>query len=402
MLLATAIFVSKWAGVLRAAAYVALLVLLLYAVTAGIHFEHWYSLLGEGPAALLVIAGTSALAVQPARRSWIFASGLLFGLAVTAKLLAALSFSSVGVWFLWRFVAAKGDRARRFVDGLIALGAFCLPAASFELWKMASLGWSGYLANLREFRAFFSRMSSDHASTSAFWRADGYSGAMQQHFGFSAPLLLVVLVGCAIPFYFSIQDLRARRLFTWLAAGAMVNAAWWLFMSIGWPRYALIGLCLYFAALACVVFFVRARWAVAVALSILLLFAFDCGLSRLEAPVKFVAETRYRETPRIRDLLKTASLLEHLENERPFVMSWWGTAIDSEYALPTVENFVRYDHVPEGRKNQELILVRNEFWVDFTKIPEFTQWEHTCSQVLLDAPPFVVSRCAPNSTLALK
>ena len=115
--LRTAIFVSKWAGVLRAAAYVA----------------RWCSCSTPSPPASISSTGTACWAKgRPRfcdRRHVGFGCsngqavldlrvGFVIGLAVTAKLLAALSFLSVSVWFLWRFFAAKGDRARRFVDGL--------------------------------------------------------------------------------------------------------------------------------------------------------------------------------------------------------------------------------------------------------------------------------------------
>lgn len=401
LLLATAIILANWIGASRGAGYLGVLILLLYAVTAGIHFEHWYSLLGEIPAALLLISGAATLAVGPASRTRIVASGLLFGLAVTTKLLAALSFLPVGIWFAWRIMAARRQRIPRFVDASTAVVSFCVPSACFELWKFISLG-AGYLANLKEFRAFFFGKAGDtHASISLFSRASAHFISMGQHFGFSPVALLVAMTGTAILVHLYAEENSTRRLFGWLAGAAVLNAVWWLFISDGRPRYALIGLFLCFSALSCVVF-MRIPWAVAGALCSVLFFEFACGVSRLERPIKFVAATQFHETDRVRNLSKTASFLERLGDERPFVTSWWAAAIDTEYALPTVGNFVRFDYVPANRKRNDLILVRNEDWVKFATIPAFTQWEQKCSQVLLNAPPFVVSRCTPNSTLALK
>jgi len=74
------------------------------------------------------------------------------------------------------------------------------------------------------------------------------------------------------------------------------------------------------------------------------------------------------------------------------VTGLWSTAADIEYAMPTVGNFIRYDHVPEDRQSGA-ILVRNKIWVDFGPVPEFTAWEQKCDETLWDAPPYVVSRC---------
>src|SRR5438093_1404318 len=78
-------------------AYVCTSILLLYSVTAGLHFEHWYSLLGEAPAALLCAAGAGVLAKNPERRSSLVVASLMYGLALMAKLLSLLAFIPVGV-----------------------------------------------------------------------------------------------------------------------------------------------------------------------------------------------------------------------------------------------------------------------------------------------------------------
>src|SRR5438093_2940034 len=81
-------------------AYVCTSILLLYSLTAGIHFEHWYSLLGETPAAFLCVAGAGVLAKKPDRRSSIIVASLLYGLALMAKLLSLLAFIPIAVWLI--------------------------------------------------------------------------------------------------------------------------------------------------------------------------------------------------------------------------------------------------------------------------------------------------------------
>ena len=384
-------------------AYVCTSILLLYSLTAGIHFEHWYSLLGETPAALLCVAGAGVLARHPQRRSSILLASLLYGLALMAKLLSLLAFIPTAVWLLVKAMRIQ-DRSRHLVNCVLGAIAFATPFALFEVWKVGVLGPHLYRQNTMEFLGFFKAQSTaangDLGNIAAVImqalnRYSSNSAVMQQRFGFS-PVTLLLVGALAVCLVWRYADSHFIKLFClFLVTAALTEISWWLLISNGWPRYALIGLLLYFFAVSCAVF-VKRSWLITSSITALLLMIFFPGYSRFSDPIRFVLKYRYAYTPRLTNLLSTVRFLGEVQHDQPFVMGIWSTGSDIEYSLPTVGNFIRYDHVPKDREGGA-ILVRNKIWVDFQPMPEFTAWEEKCDETLWDAPPYVVSRC-PGST----
>jgi hypothetical protein len=382
-----------------AGAYVCTSILLLYSLTAGIHFEHWYSMLGETPAALLCIAGAGVLATHPERRSSIVVASVLYGLALMTKLLSLLAFIPIAVWLVFKAMRSR-NRSRHLVNCVFGAIAFATPFALFELWKLRVLGLHLYRLNTMEFLGFFSAQSTaangglgkvTAVMANALKTYSNNSAVMQQRFGYS-PVVLLLVAALALFLLWRHADSDFIKLFfVFAATGALFEISWWLFISIGWPRYALIGLFLYFFAVSCVVF-IRQSWLITTVITVQLLVIFSPGYARFSDPIRFVLKYRYAYTPRLVNLLRTVRFLENAPHEQPFVMGLWSTAGDIEYAMPTVGNFIRYDHVPEDRQSGA-ILVRNKIWVDFGPMPEFTAWEQKCDETLWDAPPYVVSHC---------
>jgi hypothetical protein len=384
-------------------AYVCTSILLLYSLTADLHFEHWYSLLGEIPAALLCVTGAVVLANKPERRSTIIVSSLMYGLALMTKLLALLAFIPVAVWLVWKSLDARDSRRRDLANCVLPGITFATPFALFETWKLGVLGSQLYRLNTMEFVAFFKSQSTAASGDlgnvvavieSALHTYSNNSAVMQQHFGYS-PLTLLLVGALGVGVVCRYTDSRFINLFcVWSMTGALLEISWWLFVSNGWPRYALIGLFLYFFAVSSVVF-IRQPWWITTSITILLLISFSAGYGRFSGPVRFVSRYQYAYTPRVVNLLRTVKFLEKLQHDEPFVMGLWSSAGDIEYAMPTVGNFIRNDRVAPDRESGA-ILVRNKIWVDFGATPEFTEWEKRCNEVLLDAPPYLVSRC-PDS-----
>lgn len=143
--------------------------------------------------------------------------------------------------------------------------------------------------------------------------------------------------------------------------------------------------------MACVAF-IRLPWQIVGNIAVLVGLLFSSGYPRLVEPLKFVQTYKFGYTPHVVNLMKTAKLLEQLRPDEPFVMGWWATAGDVEYVLPTVDNFIRYDRADIHSGKTQEIVVKNQKWVDWYKIPEFDALEQRCSDIVLDVPPYVVSK----------
>lgn len=401
LLLMTFLVVARLAGRGAAAAYAALVVLSLYAETAGRHFEHWYSLLGEAPAALWCVAGAALLATAPDRRPTVCASSLMYGLALTTKMLALLGVAPVAAWLALRTFSPGADWRRRAVDGVCAGAAFVAPLVVLQTWKIGVLGLQAYQANISEFwRLFREADESTRAvveATSLWTRAlhtySSNASTMQAHFGYSPIALLIVAGGVGLLVYHHVQERGLRLLFTCLMGGALVHLSWWVLVSTGYPRYALIGQFMYACAVLCAVFAARSWPAVVWTAPLLLLVGVRLDSPGAVQPARFVLRHGFAYTPRVTNLVKTAAFLSTLGDGQPFVMGWWATAVDVEYAMPRGGNFIGSHHVAPGPAQDRRILVRNTVWVAEETTPEFTAWERRCDEVLLDAPPYLVSRC---------
>lgn len=388
---------SRWDLGDGASRFLSLFIVLLYAATAGAFFEHWYSLIGELPAALLCVLACVYLARGPQRIDCLFLAGTCFGLAVVTKLVAMMSLAPAFAWLVWNEAFSADRIGTRLKRGLVFGGSVAVPLSVVELWKLIALGVGGYVSNTRSFVEFVRNSThTDITTIGERWA----TSASQLHIAWGAWPSALAIVAVATLVFVRRQSLSppVQRLVTILTLSTMGNAVWWFAQSNPWPRYALIGFCLYLAAISCLSLIRRSAGLVVVTVGVLA--CVHIGSTRLSAPVAFVATYRFAYTPRVENLLKTAALLDQKQDRRPFVMGWWGTAGDIEYALHTTSNFVSAETFPGGNFAGAL-LVRNKTWVSYLTTPAFSRLETICADVVLDAPPYQVTRCPAELPAAI-
>lgn len=393
-----AVVASRRVGAVKAVAYVALMLALQYTLTAGSRFVHWYALLGEAPAALLTVLGAAVIVWGPRGRRTVAWAFLALGLAVMAKTLALLGAIPVAIWLVVRVVRGRGRNRREWIDLVVGAGTFLAPFLAFELWKAVSLGRTEYLANLKDFGSFFSSTSGDAGATdpaSVWHRALVNSSTLQANYGFGG-LVLTIVVGALCLLVHLSADQKTRT-FCWLvAACGMTHIAYFVLVSSGNPRYALIGM-LVLAAGAASVVLVNPPGRAVVATTAIVALSFLPAQSRLEGPVAYAADTAFRPNQRVQNLQATADFLAGLHHHEPLVGSWWATVDDLNYMLPAESNFVIVEEVDAGKPRAGRVLARNEFFVDLAPSPVFREWEQACNEVLFDAPPYRVSECPADA-----
>ena len=117
------------------------------------HFEQWWAFLGEIPvAALLVLAHWIAAMERPSAKSLLLC-GLLLGLSVQAKHLAALATPGLFLILAFRFRRESISRATCLKWlGLCLLGCL-IPTLIYESFKFRQLGLAGYVGNWEIFLA---------------------------------------------------------------------------------------------------------------------------------------------------------------------------------------------------------------------------------------------------------
>ena len=391
-----AFVLGHWVGPVRTLGYIAVMLTLMYTVTAGSRFTNWYSLLGEVPAAMLTILGVALFVWRPGKRRTVAWAFLALGLAFMTKALALLSVVPVTIWLLVPLARSKGRNARQWTDLAVGAAAFSLPFLLFETWKLSSLGVDAYLANWHDFIVFLVNSGSGH--TGSVWdRVVTNSAVLQSEYGFGPIALLLVIIALAAIVH-TYADHKIRT-FCWLllTCGA-TYIAWFIFSSAGNPRYAMIGVLLLAASAACVAVARPPGLAISAAVAVVAI-AVVPAHSRVLVPVDAVRNgDMFRPTQRVVNLKTTADFLTKVQHKDPFVGDWWATVADLEYALPTVSNFVSVQEVRPAEMHNGRLLARNTIWTQLATSPLFTTWEATCKKVLLSAPPYLVTQCPQSGT----
>jgi hypothetical protein len=208
-------------------------------------FGAWYAFLGEGAAAAFLLLGHWILAMETPSSKWLFVSGLCLGLAVQTKYLAALGIpGSLLILFLrWRY--SKDGIELSLGKVATWLGGGLAPTLFFEFWKFIELGRLAYVAH---WTTFFATARSQgfvlpsHGALEAFRQR---LASLEENLLINAPALTLLFVSILV-----IRMIWRRDDWTRLFAGMLVSVfsfvSYWIFYSVGRPRYLAIGM-----ALAC-------------------------------------------------------------------------------------------------------------------------------------------------------
>ena len=306
--------------------------LLLNYVLMSRHFEHWFGLFGEVPAALLIL-----LAVVHALRAdhWALYSlvGLIFSLAFLTKILSLLTF---GVFFLvliaFYLLERLGLRRREKPLRLGQLGAvilgFLSPFVVFELIRILILGVEGIVRVYEHDIPFIlERTVEEYQAMNPGAEFQERLRLFREQFG--VPYLSIYLVAAAA----GVLTRRNPGLFDlWIVILAVfvVHSAWWFFFSVGWTRHMIIPLTLllFLAVLPLLEARSRASWAVSV-----LMLAVWAGAAapRVIHPIQAVEGGYFRPTERTRDLMTAAEALSQRKKDIPVVSQWVATGSDLAY-----------------------------------------------------------------------
>jgi hypothetical protein len=388
LLLAMRLALAKATDPVRLDFAVPVFLALCIAFTA-LHLEHWYALLGEVPAALLLVLACllpATRGLDPRTGAW---SGVLLGLAFLAKTLAALYFAAfVVVVAAACSPFAPGARGWKSPAFLVAVSVgFALPVLAFEAWKLATLGVHGYVRTWVRFLGVAGPLAVGGAARGAATRIADGSAAFYARFGISL-LELNVINWAAV--------LIARRhagtfalFLAALAAGVTLQTAWWLLSSNGWPRYMVIGLVVS-AFLATVPLFCLRRPRHA-AIYLLVLAIWCIGLW----PRTVAQVTDLDASSRI-GLERTVAFLQGRREALPYLGQWWATVADLEYRLPGSVHFRAHQAVtPEDWQRSFLVVVNETFVLRDDDV--FRQLLARCGAPVHEAHPYRVYRCGGES-----
>jgi hypothetical protein len=371
-----------------------------------------FGLLGDVPAALLAVASLLYLS-QPRessnRLAPVLVAGLLLGLAIEAKLIAALVIPSALLYLLLAPDAPGSTSGLgRVTSCVVLLAAAFLPVALWEAWQLAAVGSLHAWIELKQRQySFFSTWSGlgglQQTSSLGLLMRDSWirkGPLLASYFGRVGLILFpaAVIVGTVA---LSLPPRRDGRQFprvlgvVLVILGAAVSHLvwWWTLDQDGWYRHLLPGT-LYFlvgGAVAVAASFRRSSLVGTLAITLILV-----SWSPHFHNLKVVFARPLGPEPRLLALVAARDEMVQLQKDPSLVFvgyDWW-VPRDLEYLLPKVGNFKDGMRLrAEDVAGKRVVLVRNEFF-NWEQAATEQVFQATCDQhVLFRRDPFVISEC---------
>ena len=377
----------------RAGTAAGVFILIAYAVSP-YHFEHWYAMLGEVPAALAILLGLTVWAVHPASSRRSFIAAMLCSLAVLAKLLALIYAAT----FLMSAVAVglpTNRDPKRFWNllGPVILG-FLLPIVAFEVWKAVSLGPEGYLSQVRS----LGRLMFTYGTSRAAFSPGEITTRLitfSTRFGVSLPgLLILAAFGGSLAW--RTGNAAFRRLYLVLLASVAVHACYWLLLSLGLPRYFFIGLIL-LSALVAIPYLALERPALIMLYSGALALGLLGTVGRLQGPISNLGGTWSAPSTFRSNQATVVRFLDARLDRRPFVGQWWAPVADLEYLSKGVLDFKGYSALTPADLSRGVLVVTNSRF-DNAGDKHFSSFVASCGPPVVTAAPYSIHECGgPNA-----
>jgi hypothetical protein len=359
------------------------------------HFEQWCTLLGEIPAALLLVLSAQTLTKRRPSGTSDLLAGAAFALAVLSKVLSLLWLPAFVIVLVLTPVPA-GERSRRVLRaGRFAAGA-AIPLLSFELVQLFSLGMAAYREHWSRLSAFSLRLGlADAAGSSAWSRAGQNYSRFVERFSIS-PGWILVLAAAALAIVWRSTTGPLRGLATLLFLGVVAHFVWWLWFSIGWPRYAVIGLVV--AVILVSIASASGLRPTSSGIWVLVLFlAAVPSLGRLRYPFAAMDHGLFRANTRTRRSLEVVAFVDARPANRLILTQWWAMAAAFDYLSGRRWSFkgagFRAPGLPE---DPALVLVDERFLNRGDRL--FEEVLARSGSPLLSLPPYKLYEYSPQSS----
>ena len=319
-------------------------------------FGAWYAFLGEITAAALLLFGHWILALEKPTWSWLLLSGLCLGLAIQTKSLALLGLVGTVAIFLLRWRYSQDETKLSLGKAIIWLGACLGPTLIFELWKLIELGSYSYDANWVAFVAVAKAQGLGSGSGVLLEALRQRLAILQENFLVNGPAFLLFLLASL---FLGIR--RIRQEWAWLLLGLFVSsvslAGYWIFFSIGLPRYLVIAMALACFTMSVPIFgFLKFRHVLL--FLVLGLAAFSGGIRRIPATLSRADHGLFKATAERHARKQIVAAIHRLRAQEPLVV---GTVQRAEsYAVEfDLDKEVKFQRVDSlgNLPGQKIVLI---------------------------------------------
>jgi hypothetical protein len=325
------------------------------------HMEQWYALLGEVPAALLILLAILVFLLRESRAN-LFISGVLFSLATLAKLIALLPFASFMLFIALNLLWTHRKNINRVVKPLVfdfgtVLLGFLIPYMLFEFWKILSLEIPGYIEYWSRYIKYVTekgRGVSGGSLSIALSRLE----IIQNRFGIYYPAILGLMMGLGIALR---KDSQLLRFFYLILIISVPYGVYWFLFSTGWPRYFIIALILKMVFLSVPFMSPKMLLGGKLFYSLVLVLLISLGMNKISPVYPFRGIELYQPTSNVIALVEAGAQLSTQLDRTPFLTQWWATSADLEYILDQEHNFTTYWDPKAKQVEKAIIAVNTKF-----------------------------------------
>jgi hypothetical protein len=310
----------------------------------GWHLEQWYTSLGEVAGTLYLLVSIILLS-RAEGRVGILISGIVFSLALLTKLIMLMAAPCFFVLLFSRSLQSVTlkEKIYRFCMESFFFGiGVLIPQFGYESIKLLNLGANGYAEH---WKIYFNVIVSDGlagAKESLFGMVQNRFKLLHDRFGVWQPgLVLIVGLGFA-PL---VRGMVIRRIALGLSTAILSLGAYWLFKSLGWPRYFCGPLILSFALVSLLVGISSRKNLLA--LMLLIVLTYSDGAPKLFYAITGADNGLFRlSSDRIERAAAVTKLKQVMENRDSQILysSWWAGVADLIYHLRGNVQYVKFDH----------------------------------------------------------
>lgn len=351
-------------------------------------FNYWSALLGEGVASLFIVMGYVYWASSDKLPRYAFYSGLCMCLAFLTKEIAALHIISLVIFIAlsslsarWRFFSVR--------HVLLLAAGLAIPLLVFELYRLSVLGSvHAYIGNWVDHLDFIhDQGSNDHPLGLPDYIAR--IGAFVERSGLRLRFVLIGFLLAAANIVWGESSSRSAtiRLSVMMVIGLLLHSSYWIFLSIGWVRYAFYAVALFsfLVALACDTKSV-------IGLSGVVFCAFLWAHNW--TGVQYVWRKSHQiENGQPSEMVSAHAMLDFIKSndiKPPIYTGWWADVPALEYLQPHPGTFMGYQ-VALLRNERPATLLSNDRFPVTDK--SFTDLVASC-HVLLKKQPYTLYDCA--------
>lgn len=341
------------------------------------HFEHWYALFGEIPAALLIILATLISLKDKISRMSLFTTGFVFSLAFQTKQIALLSFVSFCLFLLFHCLFLNNltikAKFQKLLQWMIFLSfGFFTPIILIEIWKITALGPSNYINFWKEYWSFFLEKGQNKPQISWIQFVNRLI-LINKRFGIFLPVYVIIFIISGLELK---NDKKIFPIYSSLIIMVFLYSFYWIFFSIGWPRYYLICVMIIIFVLGIPLISGKIGDGKKIFYIFLLISLSLYNIANINIDYPFKNHRLFSPTEYTKSLLSMSNLLSNETKQKPYITQWWGTAADLEYLSDSSLNFTTFRDPNIKLEKPFFLVINTKFLIESD--PDFLQLLKRC------------------------